>query len=206
MIMPKKKEQTERILLRNNWQRREEIAKRLEGNANVANTTVIPMCKELGMAVTLPTVLEWVQDREAFQEAFVAKCKREAGANGKYFGDVIENAANDDFVNRLKWNPYPVIMPMQIGDDERKMMSIKNGKVVYDDKMLTEYTNVYLSDPAQIEVYHRIEELCKTLDAFFCNKMPKNDALNTWASIVYPTAEGFKVNPLTEFKKLIIKK
>ena len=201
-----KKEPKERILLFNHWQRREEISKILRDTAEVANNTVIPMCNELGMAVTLPNVLKWVNDKDAFRDAFISKCKREAASIGKFLCDVVEKTAYDDFTNRLKWNPYPVIMPRTVGESEKKLLSIKNGKMVYDEDELTEYTNVYLTDQDQIEVYHRIEELCKALDAFFGDKKPVNDALNSWASIVYPTKEGFKVNPRAEFKKLIIKK
>ena len=204
--MPKKKELKERIFLRNNWQRRNEIEDRLRRNAEIANNTVIPMCKELGMTVLLSDVLRWVHDKDDFREAFISKCKREAGVSGKYIGKVSESAAWDDFTNRLKCYPYPFILPLQLGEDERKLLSIKEGRVVWSDEQLTEFTNIYLTDKAQIEVYHRIEELCNVLDAFFGDKMPVNDALNSWANIVYPTGEGFKVNPRTEFKKLIPQK
>ena len=204
--MPKKKElEVERIYLRNNWQRRDVLEKTLRENAEVANNTVIPICRELGITVTLPNVLKWVHDADDFREAFVTKCKQEAEANGKYLGEVIENAANDDFTNRLKEYPYPFVMPMQLGTDEKKLMSIKGGRLTYNDEQLTELTNVYLTDPKQIEVYRRIENLCNVLNDFFGDKIPVNDALNSWAGIVYPTKEGFKVNPRQDFSKLIKK-
>ena len=205
--MPReKKEPKERILLFNHWQRREEIEKHLRDVVSIANNTVIPVCKALGMTVTLADAVEWVYDEECFREAFIKQAKRDAKA-GRYFAKVIETAAFDDFTNQLKQYPYPVVMPyVRISAAEYKLLRLQDDVLSYDDAALTEYTNVYLTDPDQIEVYHRIEELCKALDAFFGDKKPVNDALNSWASIVYPTKEGFKVNPRAEFKKLIIKK
>lgn len=200
--MAKKTETKERILLRNNWQRRDEIEKRLRDAVYVANNTIIPMCEALNMAVVDADVIKWVYDKEAFREAFVKMAKRDAKA-GKYMAKVIEAAANDDFTNQLKQYPYPVIMPIMTSAEERKMLSIINGVMVYDKAQLTEYTNVYLTDYAQVEAYHRIEGLCETLNAFFGDKMPVNDALNTWANIVYPTKAGFKVNPITDFRKYV---
>lgn len=202
--MAKKTETKERILLRNNWQKREEIEKRLRDAVSIANNTVIPMCEALNMAIVDADVIKWIYDKEAFREAFVKMAKREAKA-GKYMASVIEAAANDDFTNQLKQYPYPRIMPIMVSTAELKMLSIIDGAMVYDEAQLTEYTNVYLTEPAQVEAYHRIEELCETLNAFFGARMPVNDALNSWAGIVYPTKQGFKVNPNTDFKKFIRK-
>lgn len=200
-----KKEPKERILLRNNWQRREEIEKHLRDVVSIANNTVIPVCKALGMTVTLADAVEWVYDEECFREAFIKQAKRDAKA-GRYFANVIETAAYDDFTNQLKQYPYPVVVPyVRISAAECKLLRLQDDVLSYDDAALTEYTNVYLTDSAQIEAYHRIEELCKTLDVFFENRMPVNDALNSWASIVYPTKDGFKVSHNTDFSKFIKK-
>ena len=206
--MAKKKETKERILLFNNWSRKTDIEKVLRNVIGIANNTVIPICNALNMPVLKANVLKWVDDEEAFRKAFVNKCKAEAARDNRYLSKMVEDAAVDDFDNQLKFYPYPVFRgTTHLSDDEAQMVKITSrGGMIWDDELLTEYTNVYMTDPAQIEVYHRIEDLCKVLDELFAGNMPANGAFNAWASIVYPTPEGFKVNPRTEFKKLIIKK
>lgn len=205
----KEQEKTqERILLFNNWSRKKDIEKVLSNVIDIANNTVIPICEALHMPLVKPNILKWVEDEDAFREAFVAKCKLDAANGNRYLEKIVEDSAYDDFDNQLKFHPYPVFRgATHLSDDEAKMVEITSrGGMIWDDDKLTEYTNVYLTDPAQIEVYHRIENICKVLDDFFGDGIPANNALNSWASIVYPTPKGFKVNPRIEFKNLIIKK
>ncbi len=202
--MAKKIEEKERILLRNNWQRREQIEKKLMDVVYVANNTVIPICNNLNIAIVQQNVIDWVFDEDKFQEAFVNKEKRESKEGGKFLGKLIEEAAIDDFATQITEHPYPRIRPyIRLTKDEADMLTINRGVMVIDHDKLTEYTNVYLKDEAQITAYHRIEELCKVLDDFFGANIPQNSAMNEWASFIYPTKDGFKVNPNIDIRKYI---
>ena len=203
--MAKKTEEKERILLFNNFQRKLQVEKNLRDAIYIVNNTVIPICKALDMEIVKETCIKWARDEDAFRDAFVNKCKFEAAGNNKYMSKIIEGAAIDDFNTQLRFYPYPVSRDFSLSDDEAQMLSINRGVMIYDERKVEELTNVYLTDQKQIEVYHRIEELCKALDSFFGEKMPSNDFVNSWAQLVYPTKDGFKVNPRADFAKYIRK-
>lgn len=203
--MAKKTEEKERILLFNNFQRRLQVEKNLSDVIYIANNTVIPICKALDMPVTKESVIKWAKNEDEFRDAFVNKCKFEAAGNNKYMSKIIEEAAIDDFNIQLRFYPYPVLRNFSLSDDEAQMLSINRDVMIYDDRKVEELTNVYLTDQKRIEVYHRIEELCKALDRFFGEKMPSNDFVNSWAQLVYPTKDGFKVNPRADFDKYVKK-
>lgn len=198
-----KRTKEERILLYNNFSRRDEVEKRLRNVARIANATVIPICNALGITVLKNYVLEWVYDEEAFMKAYVTKCKRDAGEGGSFMCRVITDAAESDFRTQLKFYPYPIDRGVtKLTEEEEKMMKLSGDHMTYDSDKLTEYTNVYLTEPKKIEAYHKCEELCRYLNEFYSGRMPKNDAFNSWASYVYPTHEGFKVNGRADFGKL----
>lgn len=202
-----KKTKEERILLYNNFSRKEEIERRLRNVASIANTTVIPICQALNMPLLTNQILEWVNDEDAFRSAFVKKCKRDAGQVGGFVSKLVVEAAESDFNTQLKFYPYPANRgTTMLLEDEARMMKLCRNTMTYDIKKLTEYTNVYLTDPKKIETYHKCEELCRILDEFFAGSIPKNDLLNSWASFVYPTDSGFKVNGRADFSKLTKKK
>lgn len=205
--MTKKAKEKERILLFNNFQRADEVRRRVANVCSIANATVIPICKALGMPILKPSVLEWVADEEAFKEAYVKKAKREAGEVGSFVHRVIAEAAESDFDTQLKFYPYQVMRGVtNLTADEEKLVALKGDTMTVDDAKLEEYTNVYLTDPARIEAYHKCEQLCEYLNGFFAGNIPANDAFNSWASYVYPTPEGFKVNGRADFWRLITNK
>lgn len=202
-----KKKNEERVLLFNNWQRKEDIWLRVANVCGIANDTVIPICKALKLPILKPSVLEWVNDEDAFREAFIRKSKREAGEVGSFIHRVVEDAAESDFNTQLKFHPYQVMRGVtKLTADEEKLIALKGESFVVDEAKLEEYTNVYLTDPALIEAYHKCERLCEYLNEFFAGNIPANDAFNSWATYVYPTPEGFKVNGRADFGKLIINK
>ena len=200
------KKETERVLLFNNWQRKEEVRRRVANVCGIANNTVIPICKALNLPILKPSVLEWVNDEDAFREAFIRKSKREAGEVGSFIHRVVEDAAESDFNTQLKFYPYQVMRGVtKLTADEEKLIALKGESFVVDEAKLEEYTNVYLTDPARIEAYHKCERLCEYLNEFFSGNIPANDAFSSWATFVYPTPEGFKVNGRADFSKLITK-
>ena len=182
--MTRKAKEKERILLFNNFQRADEVRRRVANVCGIANATVIPICKALKMPILKPSVLQWVADEEAFREAFVAKVKREVAEYGGYVSNLVRD----------------------VTADEEKLVTIKGDEMAVDETKLEEYTNVYLTDPARIEAYHKCEQLCEYLNGFFAGNIPANDAFNSWASYVYPTPEGFKVNGRADFGRLITNK
>lgn len=202
--MTRKAKETERILLFNNFQKACEVRRRIVNVCGIANNTVIPICKALKMQILKPSVLQWVDDEEAFKEAYIKKSKRDAGEVGSFVHRVIVDAAESDFDTQLKFYPYQVIRGVtKLTDEEEKLITLKGERMAVDEAKLEEYTNVYLTDPARIEVYHKCEQLCEYLNEFFAGNIPANDAFNRWASYVYPTPEGFKVNGRADFGELI---
>ena len=206
----KKQVQNDRIFLFNNWNRKKDIEKVLDNVVSIANNTVIPICNALEMTVLKPEVLKWVDDEESFREAFVRKCKREAVEFSGYIGKMVESSANDDFDNQLRLHPYPVYRgTTNLSDEVAKLVKITSrGVMTWDDEKLTEYTNVYLTDPKQIEAYRRTEELCKVLNEFFSGTKlaPSRNERSAWATVLYVTPDGsFNVNPRADFIKLIKK-
>ena len=205
--MTRKAKEKERILLFNNFQRADEVRRRVANVCGIANATVIPICKALKMPILKPSVLQWVADEEAFREAFVAKVKREVAEYGGYVSNLVRDAAESDFDTQLKFYPYQVMRGVTVlTADEEKLVTIKGDEMAVDETKLEEYTNVYLTDPARIEAYHKCEQLCEYLNGFFAGNIPANDAFNSWASYVYPTPEGFKVNGRAAFGRLITNK
>ena len=205
--MTRKAKEKERILLFNNFQRADEVRRRIANVCGIANATVIPICKALKMPILKPSVLQWVADEEAFREAFVAKVKREVAEYGGYVSNLVRDAAESDFDTQLKFYPYQVMRGVTVlTADEEKLVTIKEDEMAVDETKLEEYTNVYLTDPARIEAYHKCEQLCEYLNGFFAGNIPANDAFNSWASYVYPTPEGFKVNGRADFGRLITNK
>lgn len=201
-----KGKKVERVLLFNNWQRKEEVRRRVANVCGIANDTVIPICKALKLPILKPSILEWVNDEDAFREAFIRKSKREAGEVGSFIHRVVEDAAESDFNTQLKFYPYQVMRGVtKLTAEEEKLVTIKGDEMAVDETKLEEYTNVYLTDPARIEAYHKCEQLCEYLNEFFSGNIPANDAFNSWATFVYPTPEGFKVNGRADFSKLINK-
>lgn len=201
------KKETERVLLFNNWQRKEEVWLRVANVCGIANATVIPICKALKMPILKPSVLQWVADEEAFREAFVAKVKREVAEYGGYVSNLVRDAAESDFDTQLKFYPYQVMRGVtKLTADEEKLIALKGESFVVDEAKLEEYTNVYLTDPARIKAYHKCERFCEYLNEFFAGNIPANDAFSSWATFVYPTPEGFKVNGRADFSKLITNK
>lgn len=204
--MTRKTKEKERILLFNNFQRADEVRWRVRNVCGIANNTVIPICKALKMPILKPSVLQWVADEEAFKEAYVKKSKRDAGEVGSFVHRVIVDAAESDFNTQLKFYPYQAIRGVtQLTADEEKLVILKGDEMYVDEAKLEEYTNVYLTDPARIEIYHKCEQLCEYLNGFFAGNIPANDAFNSWAAYVYPTPEGFKVNGRADFGKIINK-
>ena len=205
--MTRKAKEKERILLFNNFQRADEVRRRIANVCGIANATVIPICKALKMPILKPSVLQWVADEEAFREAFVAKVKREVAEYGGYVSNLVRDAAESDFDTQLKFYPYQVMRGVTVlTADEEKLVTIKGDEMAVDETKLEEYTNVYLTDPARIEAYHKCEQLCEYLNGFFDGNIPANDAFNSWATYVYPTPEGFKVNGRADFGRLITNK
>lgn len=210
--MPKKaKEQAEeRILLFNNWNRKKDLEKVLNNVISIANNTVIPICNALNIPLVEPNVLKWVDDEDAFREDFVAKCKREAAVDNVYLGRITEKSAREDFDTQLTNYPYPVFRGItKLYSDLVPMVTLtKRGVMTWDDKKLTEYTNVYLTDKKQIEGYRRAEELCGFLNEFFSGTQlaPRRDALTEWSRAIFTSPDGtFNVNPRQDFSKLIKK-
>lgn len=209
--MPKKKgsKEPEKILLYNNFARKNDVQRRLTSVISIANNTVIPLCKALGMPILKPCVLKWVADDEAFLSDYVDKCKREFAEGGRFVSKLIAEAAESDFVTQVKFNPYPV-MPLcrTLTADEEKLITLKGDVMGVDNEKLTEFTNVYLTNAKQIECYRRVEELCSVLNDFFAGTQlePKRDALSAWSTVLFAAPDGrFRVNPRQDFNKLIKK-
>lgn len=200
----KESKEKERIFLFNNFSQKDALLWRLRTVVSIANNTVIPVCMALGMPILKPRILEWVNDREAFQDAFISKCKREVAEHGGYIARMVKEAAVDDFNVQLSNYPYPVNPGnTYLSPEEQQLIKIYRNTASIDDEKVTERTNIYLTDPDLIAVYHRCEDLCKYLDKFFAGNLPENDAFSGWAKYVYPTPDGFRVNPRSDFSKLV---
>lgn len=207
--MTREKKVQERILLYNNFGRRNDVERRLRSVMSIANETVIPICKALGMPLLRPAILRYVADEEAFLDDYVEKSKREFAGNGNFMSRIVTDAAESDFAAQKRFHPYPVSpVCRQLTADEEKLMTFNNGVIGYSEEKLTEYTNVYLTDKKQIEGYRRAEELCSVLNEFFRGTQlePKRDALTEWSRAIFTSPDGtFNVNPRQDFSKLIKK-
>ena len=207
--MPKEKKEPERILLYNNFGRKNDVQRRLNDVIDVANGTVIPICKALGMPLLKPAILKYVADEEVFLDDYVEKCKRDFAGRGSFASRLVTDAAESDFANQKRFHPYPVFPGCrQLTADEEKLITFNNGVIGYSEEKLTEYTNVYLTDKKGIEGYRRAEELCAFLNEFFRGTQlaPKRDALTEWCRVVFTSPDGnFNVNPRQDFSRLIKK-
>ena len=207
--MPKEKKEPERILLYNNFGRKNDVQRRLNDVIDVANGTVIPICKALGMPLLKPAILKYVADEDVFLDDYVEKCKRDFAGRGSFASRLVTDAAESDFANQKRFHPYPVFPGCrQLTADEEKLITFNNGVIGYSEEKLTEYTNVYLTDKKGIEGYRRAEELCAFLNEFFRGTQlaPKRDALTEWCRVVFTSPDGsFNVNPRQDFSKLIKK-
>ena len=208
--MPKKTgKEPERILLYNNFARKNDVQMRLNSVISIANKTVIPICKALGMPILKPCVLKWVADDEAFLSDYVDKCKRDFAGGGRSVSRLIAEAAESDFATQKQFNPYPAFPSCRtLTADEEKLITLKGDVMGYNAEKLTEFTNVYLTNAKQIECYRRAEELCSVLNDFFSGTQlePKRDALSAWSTVLFAAPDGkFRVNPRQDFNKLIKK-
>ena len=206
--MPKKKEsEAERILLYNNFARRNEVERRLNSVISIANETVIPICKALGMPLLKPALLKWVADDEEFLADYVSKCKRDFAEQGGFVGRLLTEAAESDFTTQKKFYPYPVFPYCRtLTANEEKLITLKGDVMSYSEEKLTEFTNVYLTGEKQIEGYRRAEERCRFLNDFFSGTQlsPTRDTLSNWSRVVFTTPDGeFLVSPRQDFTKLI---
>ena len=207
--MPKEKKEPERILLYNNFGRKNDVQRRLNGVIDVANGTVIPICKALGMPLLKPAILKYVADEEVFLDDYVEKCKRDFAGRGSFASRLVTNAAESDFAYQKRFHPYPAFPGCrQLTADEEKLITFDGEAMSYSKEKLTEYTNVYLTDKKGIEGYRRAEELCGFLNEFFSGTqlVPRRDALMEWSKVIFASPTGiFRINPQQDFSKLIKK-
>ena len=207
--MPREKKVQERILLYNNFGRKNDVERRLKDVIDVANETVIPICKALGMPLLKPAILKYVADDEALLSDYTNMCKRDFIGRGGFAGRLVAEAAESDFNAQKRFHPYPVFPGCrQLTADEEKLITFDGEAMSYSEEKLTEYTNVYLTDKKGIEGYRRAEELCGFLNEFFSGTQlaPRRDALTEWSRVIFTSPDGsFNVNPRQDFSKLIKK-
>lgn len=207
--MPREKKVQERILLYNNFGRKNDVQGHLEDVIYVANKTVIPICKALGMPLLKPAILKYVADDEAFLSDYTNICKRKLGELGRFGQQLAAETAEREFAVQKSIYPYPAFPGCrQLTADEEKLLTFDGEVMSYSEEKLTEYTNVYLTDKKQIEGYRRAEELCSMLNEFFSGTqlVPKRDAMNEWSRVIFTSPDGsFNVNPRQDFSKLIKK-
>ena len=207
--MPREKKVPERILLYNNFGRKNDVKNRLMDVIDVANETVIPICKALGMPLLKPAILKYVADDEAFLSDYTNICKRKLGELGRFGQQLAAETAEREFAAQKSVYPYPRFPGCrQLAPDEEELLTFDGEVMSYSEEKLTEYTNVYLTDKKGIEGYRRAEELCAFLKEFFRGTQlaPKRDALTEWCRVIFTSPDGsFNVNPRQDFSKLIKK-
>jgi hypothetical protein len=207
--MPREKKVQERILLYNNFGRKNDVERRLKDVIDVANETVIPICKALGMPLLKPAILKYVADDEALLSDYTNICKRKLGELGRFGQQLAAEAAESDFEAQKRSHPYPRFPGCrQLAPDEEGLLTFDGEVMSYSKEKLTEYTNVYLTDKKGIEGYRRAEELCAFLNEFFRGTQlaPRRDALMEWSRVIFASPTGiFWINPQQDFSKLIKK-
>lgn len=198
------KKTNEPIFLFVNFDKRNEIFRRLQDVVTTANECVLPICKALKMQPNLQDLLKWVADDEAFLQKYKASCKKNLTDDSEIILAIVEDAAEKAFNEQLLNYPYPKYGTRTLTSAEEGLLTFDGVTVGYDNFKVDELCKVYLTDSDSIENYHKLEKLCKVLNATFMGTdlQPTQWNLMEWRHTITPTEKGFKVNHNQDFKRL----
>lgn len=208
----------DRIKIGQNFGKALEIERYLREFCDFANSRIIPTLETLDLEITLPNVLKYAADPQQMKEDYI---KRELPAvKNPLLNEMMRERLSQEFdiITQLPakgGKPTRPELIRLVEDDEKAELMEEEGnssgrkamKLDFDRVGVNQASYVYISDPIEIEAYHRHQKAVEALNEFFNGEAPRHLGENLFRYFVPDSDKpGYlKVAEMVDYSRFVKK-
>ena len=152
----------ERIKIGFNWEKCDRLRTHLEETAKYANSVLIPLFKEYGLATDIEDIISACNQKEHFYKLLKAQATK--GITNKFLKDTALQEASRIFENvRTKMRNDCIISA------ERKYLELQGDRLTVLANLIESDCDIVLENPEDIKHHKELEKICKDIEAFCRN-------------------------------------
>lgn len=149
----------ERIKIGFDWDKYERLTLHLEETTKYANSVLIPLFKEYGLATDIEDIISACNQKEHFYKLLKAQATKEI--TNKFLKDTALQEASrifEDARNKMRNDC--------IRSAERKYLELQGDRLTVLINLIESDCDIVLEDPKYIKMYKELEKACKSIEAF----------------------------------------
>ena len=172
-----------RVKLGQDFDKRARICSEMSDFCQFANSHIIPALEELEIEVTLPAVISYTQNPEAMRADYIAREMQ--AVNNPVLDEIIRTKIAEEFNAIVTLPPagertsHPDFLRLEEDTDraEQQEELAPAGAtpqcLTYNVEAVIAATDIYITDPAQLDAYDRHQKAVEAMNEFFNGAAPE---------------------------------